>query len=80
MPRITVVTTVTTTFDVPEGVTITQVRHLALQDLNEMDELTNSVSDYQDRAINRVYHGAADGIRLSVEHAISEGVQPLNPA
>lgn len=80
MPIITVVTTVTTTFEVPEGVTIAQVRHLALPDLSDMDELTDLVSSRQSQALNRVYIGDADPVRLSVEQNISDGVPPLNPA
>lgn len=81
MPKISVVTTVTTVFEVPEGLTIEQVRHQALQELGEMDEITDSVVAHHDRSMKQAYLGDAVSLMLSVENGISEGVaQPLNPA
>jgi hypothetical protein len=80
MPKITVVTIVTTTFEVPEGVAISQVRHLALPELSEMDELTDAISASHTQALNRVYLGDADPLKLSVEQSVTDGTQPFNPA
>lgn len=74
MPIITVTTTITTTFSVPEGVTIEMVRHQALPDLSEDEEITDSVLHAQDRAMNQVYLGDATSEALTVEHKISEGI------
>ena len=73
MPIITVTTTITTRFDVPEGVSIDLIRHQALPVLSESDEDTDAVCVLQDTALNRVYLGAADARSQSVEHSITEG-------
>ena len=73
MPIITVTTTITTRFDVPEGVSIDLIRHQALPVLSENDEDTDAVCVLQDTALNRVYLGAADARSQSVEHSINEG-------
>ena len=73
MPIITVTTTITTRFDVPEGVSIDLIRHQALPVLSENDEDTDAVCVLQDTALNRVYLGAADARSQSVEHSITEG-------
>ncbi|WP_054912493.1 hypothetical protein [Pseudomonas sp. NBRC 111127] len=73
MPIITVTTTITTRFDVPEGVSVDLIRHQALPVLSENDEDTDAVCVLQDTALNRVYLGAADARSQSVEHSITEG-------
>lgn len=73
MPQITVTTTVRTILQVPEGVSIEQVRHLALPNLSEGEEATDSVMAFQISELNTVYLGDADPIATSVEHSISEG-------
>jgi hypothetical protein len=81
MPKISVTTTVTTVFEVPEGLTIEQVRHQALQTLSDMEELTDSIVAHQDVALNQVYLGDAVSLALSVENVIAEGIaHPINPA
>lgn len=73
MPVITVTSTVTTRFDVPEGVTIEQVRHLALPTLSEDEDCTDTIGVVQEKALNQVYLGAADARSMTVEHKITEG-------
>jgi hypothetical protein len=81
MPKISVITTVTTVFEVPEGLTIEQVRHQALQGLSEMNELTDSIVAHQDSSVNQAYLGDAVSLALSVENVIAEGIaHPINPA
>jgi hypothetical protein len=81
MPKISVITTVATVFEVPEGLTIEQVRHQALQTLSDMEELTDSIVAHQDVALNQVYLGDAVSLALSVENVIAEGIaHPINPA
>lgn len=81
MPKISVITTVTTVFEVPEGLTIEQVRHQALQTLSDMEELTDSIVGHQDQSLNQVYLGDAVSLALSVENVIAEGIaHPINPA
>ena len=74
MPIITMTTTITTRFDVPEGVSIDLIRHQALPVLSENDEDTDAVCVLQDTALNRVYLGAANARSQSVEHSITEGL------
>lgn len=73
MPMITVTSTVTTVYEVPEGVSIERVRHLSLPVLGEEEEQTDSVVCLHDRAINSTYLGDAQSVRMSVEHRIIEG-------
>ncbi|MBC2676873.1 hypothetical protein [Pseudomonas baltica] len=81
MPKISVITTVATVFEVPEGLTIEQVRNHALQGLSEMDELTDSIVAHQDSSVNQAYLGDAVSLALSVENVIAEGIaHPTNPA
>lgn len=73
MPQITVTTTIKTVFEVPEGVDIHRVRHLALPELAEDDEKTDEVGFQQEKAINHVYLGAANPMKSSVEISITDG-------
>ena len=73
MPIITVTSTVTTRFDVPEGVGIDLIRHQALPVLGEDDEGTDAVGALQSTALNMVFMGDADARSMSVEHQITEG-------
>ncbi|MGO0628758.1 hypothetical protein ACTORR_01590 [Pseudomonas sp. SAR267] len=73
MPIITITTTVKTVHEVPEGLTIEQIRHQALPFLSEDEEATDDVVCRQDSAMRRVYMGAHDPIKQSVEHSIVEG-------
>lgn len=73
MPIITVKTTITTTFDVPEGVGIELVRHQSFPTLNEDEEETEAVMSLQSKALNQVYLGDARGHSQSVSHSIIEG-------
>ncbi|GFM87767.1 hypothetical protein PSCICO_31660 [Pseudomonas cichorii] len=72
MPKIMVITTIKTFFDVPEGVDIQRVRHLALPDLSEMEDNTDAVTDQHGHVLNRIYLGDASVRSGSVEHAITE--------
>lgn len=73
MPRITVTTSLRTVFEVPEGVTIDQVRHLALPVLSEAVEETDALAVLQQTAIGQIYLGDATDVYLSVEHTITDG-------
>lgn len=73
MPIITVTSTITTRFNVPEGVSIEMIRHQALPVLSEDEEGTDAVGALQDTALNMVYLGDADPHSRSVEHSIVEG-------
>ena len=73
MTIITVTSTVTTRFDVPEGAGIDLIRHQALPVLGEDDEGTDAVGALQGTALNMVFMGAADARSMSVEHQITEG-------
>ncbi|MBD1590309.1 hypothetical protein [Pseudomonas typographi] len=73
MPRITVTTTVRTVFEVPEGLSIEQIRHQALPDLAEPEEETDSIAALQQHVMNQVYLGGADDVYISIEHAIVDG-------
>ncbi|AIR90186.1 hypothetical protein [Pseudomonas cremoricolorata] len=73
MPVITVTTTVTTRYDIPEGVGIDQIRHLALPVLSEDDEGTDAVGSLQGAALDLVFMGAAEVRSMGVEHRITEG-------
>lgn len=73
MPIITVKTTITTTFDVPEGVGIELVRHQAFPVLADDEEETESIMSLQNKALNQVYLGDAKGHSQSVSHHIIEG-------
>ncbi|GFM73800.1 hypothetical protein PSCICL_47920 [Pseudomonas cichorii] len=72
MPQITVTTTIRTVFEVPEGVDIQRVRHLALPELAQDDEKTDEVLSQQETAINHVFLGDAEALKCSVEIAIAE--------
>lgn len=73
MPKITVTTTIKTIFEVPEGLTIEQIRHQALSDLAEDEEASDSVMSLHSLALNRVYLGDAEALAASVEQSIIEG-------
>ncbi|WNW10087.1 hypothetical protein RRX38_02630 [Pseudomonas sp. DTU_2021_1001937_2_SI_NGA_ILE_001] len=73
MPQITVTTTISTVFEVPEGLDIQRVRQLALSELAEDEEETDEVLSRQETAINHVYLGDAEALKVSVEIAITEG-------
>ncbi|ROL64571.1 hypothetical protein [Pseudomonas vranovensis] len=73
MPRITITTTIKAVHEVPEGLTIEQVRHQALPFLSEDEEATDDVVCRQDSALARVYMGAHAPVMQSVEHSIVEG-------
>lgn len=80
MPTIIVTTVISTAFEVPEGLTIEQIRHAGMPDLCEMEETTDEVVSRHDQAINRVFIGAAVSRSCSSEHAITEVAEPINPA
>ncbi|MCF7536210.1 hypothetical protein [Pseudomonas petrae] len=80
MPKISVITTVITFFEVPEGLTIEQVRHAGLADLSEMEEIVDDIVASHDRVMNRIYMGDALSHSCSIEHAITDTAEPLNPA
>ncbi|WP_345956745.1 hypothetical protein Q9323_08645 [Pseudomonas fulva] len=73
MPVITVQTTITTRFDIPEGLTIDMIRHQALPVLSEDEEGTDEVGNLQETALNMVFRGDADPRSRTVEHSIVEG-------
>ncbi len=73
MPLITITTTITTRFDVPEGLSIELIRHQALPVLSEDEEGADAVARLQDTALNMVYLGDADARSQSIQHAIVEG-------
>lgn len=75
MSRITITTTMQTVFEVPDGVTIEQVRHLALPVLSEDVNETDALAILQQKAIDQAYLGDANGVHLSVEHTITDGCQ-----
>jgi len=77
VPTIIVTTVISTAFEVPEGLTIEQIRHAALSDLCEMEEITDEVVAHHDRVMNSAFIGDAVSKSCSVENAITE---PLNPA
>ena len=72
MPRITVTTTIQIEFEVPEGVSIEQVRHLGLSELSDSESATDEVIALQDRVMNQIYLGDALSTQLSVTHQIAE--------
>jgi len=72
MPQITVTTTITTVFDVPEGVPIERIRHLGLPVLSEDEESSEDLFRLQNRAIGETFYGDQEPRMASVEHAISE--------
>ncbi|MDH1575461.1 hypothetical protein [Pseudomonas sp. GD03746] len=73
MPVITVKTTITTRFAIPEGLTIEMIRHQALPVLSEDEEGTDEVGGLQETALNMVFLGDADPQSRTVEHSIVEG-------
>lgn len=73
MPKITVTTTITTVFDVPEGVGIQRARDLCMPELADNEEQVNEVVAQQDRAVNQCYLGAAKQEALQISHSIVEG-------
>ncbi|MFW3895339.1 hypothetical protein [Pseudomonas bharatica] len=73
MPIITITTTVKSVHEVPEGLTIEQIRQQALSFLSEHEEATDDVVCRQDSAMCQVYMGGHDPIKQSVEHSIIEG-------
>lgn len=72
MQRITVTTYLRTVFEVPTGVTIEKVRHLAFPVLSEAVEETDALAILHQTAIGRVYLGDATDVYLSVEHTITD--------
>lgn len=72
MPQISVTTTITTLFDVPEGVSIDRIRQLGLPVVSDNEEATEEVFRLQQRAISETLYGAEESRLTSVEHAISE--------
>lgn len=74
MPVITVKTTITTRFEIPEGLSIDMIRHHALPVLSEDEEGTaDEVGSLQETALNMVFMGDADPRSYTVEHSIVEG-------
>ena len=73
MPVITVKTTITTRFEIPEGLSIDMIRHQALPVLSEDEEGTDEVGNLQDTALNMVFMGDANPQSRTVEHYIVEG-------
>ncbi|WP_339533862.1 hypothetical protein [Pseudomonas hunanensis] len=73
MPLITVKTTITTRFEIPEGLNIDMIRHQALPVLSEDEEGTDEVGSLQDTALNMVFLGDAEAQSRTVEHSIVEG-------
>jgi len=72
MPQISVTTTITTLFDVPEGVSIDRIRQLGLPVISDNEEATEEVFRLQQRAISETFYGAEEPRAASVEHEISE--------
>ncbi|MDX9624267.1 hypothetical protein [Pseudomonas fragariae (ex Marin et al. 2024)] len=72
MPQITVTTTITTVFDVPDGVPIERIRHLGLPVLSEDEESSEELFRLQQRAICETFSGDEEPRIASVEHEISE--------
>ncbi|TRZ62302.1 hypothetical protein DZA28_21090 [Pseudomonas alloputida] len=73
MPVITVKTTITTRFEIPEGLSIDMIRHQTLPVLSEDEEGTDEVGNLQDTALNMVFLGDAEAQSRTVEHSIVEG-------
>ncbi|MFV3326747.1 hypothetical protein ACNFG0_09775 [Pseudomonas sp. NY15372] len=73
MPVITIKTTITTRFEIPEGLTIDMIRHQAIPILDEDEEGTDEVGNLQDAALNMVFLGDAEAQSRTVEHSIIEG-------
>lgn len=80
MPQISVKTTITTFFEVPDGLTIEKVRYAGLADLSEMEEIVEDLVASHDRVMNRIYMGDALSHSCSIKHAITDTSRPLNPA
>ncbi|MBV1814473.1 hypothetical protein KTT58_17145 [Pseudomonas viridiflava] len=72
MPQITVTTTITTVFDVPDGVAIERIRHLGLPVLSADEDSSEEIFLLQGRAITETFYGDQEPRMASVEHAISE--------
>lgn len=74
MPQITVRTTITTAFDIPEGLTIDQIRHQAYPELLEAEGQVEEIVLLHSKVLNQVYIGDATERSQSIGHLITEGV------
>lgn len=70
--RILVKTVISSSFDVPEGVTLERIRQLTLAHLSVSDEQAEEVILLQGDAISEVFYGDQQTHLQSVEHSVSE--------
>jgi tRNA U34 5-methylaminomethyl-2-thiouridine-forming methyltransferase MnmC len=75
MPQITVKTTITTAFDIPEGLTIDQIRHQTYPELLEAEDQVEEIVMLHSKVLNQVYIGDATERSQSIGHLIMEGVK-----
>lgn len=70
MPLIMVTSTITTVFEVPDGVDILRVRQLALSELGDEECATDAMSIQHDKVMSEIYLGSADRRTVSISHSI----------
>lgn len=75
MPLIMVTSTITTVFEVPEGVDIARVRQLGLSELGDDESASEAISIQHDRIINQIYIGSTDRRTVSISHSIVDTTQ-----
>lgn len=70
--NIVVTTTIQTVFEVPEGVEIDRIKHLAIPMLTDGDDQTDEVLCLHNDAITSVFYGEESITSHVIEHKVVE--------
>lgn len=73
MGRVTVTTTIKTTIEVPEGLTLEMLQDQFNQNIAHLEDEIERVYNHQEWAVEQAYTGkSVDACRWSTEHKITE--------
>lgn len=72
MESITIKTTVTTTYSVPDSVPIERIQHLALCEITEDEDAISELLILHGNSISSVFYGDEEFEGQSVEHSVTQ--------
>ncbi len=72
MASITIKTTVTTTYDVPDGVPLERIQHLALCEITEDEDAVAELLVLHGKSLSAIFYGDEQFEGQSVEHSVTE--------